>query len=151
LIDTGSDKVNRISKLENQIIIEPEVSLGKETDLKNTIKEIEKRLSEMDKKKDLQSDIYCIKNLYDLMSGYLESYVEFYLLKDVINRYRPNIRMNSLSKLNSFDSIQLKTIMQIYEETSRKCARHSQPIGVPAASFADAKTSLEIIKKLPRN
>lgn len=148
LIDTGNDKVTRISKLENQIILEPDVSLGKEADLKNTMKEIDKRFSEMDKKKELQGDVYCIKNLYDLMSGYLESFVEYYVFKDIVSRYRPNIRMHSLDKLSGFDSTQLKTIMQIYEETSRKCSRHSQPAGAPEPTYSDVKTSLENIKKL---
>ena len=151
LIGFGNDKVTIMSKMENQIIIEPDVSLGKEADLKSTLKDIEKRLSEMENTKELQSDIYRIKNLYDIMSGYLESYVEFHLLKDVINRYRPNIRMNSLNKLVNFDSAQLKTIMQSYEETSRKCARHSQPDSAPQPSYADAKASFEIIKKLRPN
>jgi energy-coupling factor transporter ATP-binding protein EcfA2 len=66
--------------------------------------------------------------VYDLMSGYIEEYVEKKLLCNVVSRYRVNIRMTSLSSLSTTIFTQkLQVITELYESTSRGGNRHDRP------------------------
>ena len=135
LVDTEKQKVTLITRLANQVILEPNVILGTDKELSTRIKVIEERIKALSISSDLQKDEYYLRNVYDLISGYLESYVEIKIFKNVINRYRPNIRMHSLDRLSTFDVKAIGPVMDLYKQTSRKGARHSQPAGSPSPHY----------------
>ena len=87
-----------------------------------------------------------MRNVYDLISGYLETYVEGKIFKNIITRYRPNIRMQSLEKMESIDTDKIKKLMTLYNQTSRKGSRHSQPIGTPPPKYPDLLKHYEELK-----
>ena len=131
------EKVTEVKRLDNQVVFTPEVKLGTESELKKRLQAINKRMTTLSKESELQQDEYFLRNIYDLISGYLESYVEIKLFKNVINRYRPNIRMHSLDKLCDFDAETFMPILELYQQTSRKGSRHSQPTGTPTPTYAE--------------
>ena len=137
LVDPTVEKVTEVKRLDNQVVFTPEVKLGTESELKKRLQAINKRMTTLSKESELQQDEYFLRNIYDLISGYLESYVEIKLFKNVINRYRPNIRMHSLDKLCDFDAETVMPILELYQQTSRKGSRHSQPTGTPTPTYAE--------------
>ena len=139
LVDTSKQKVVHIDRLDNQIIVEPDSILGIDQGLARRKKTIEKRIKDADNSRDYQTDEFYLRNIYDLISGYIESYVEIKIFKDVINRYRPNIRMNSLVNLLDFNPAVLTPIIALYNQTSRKGSRHSQPMGSPPPTYRELK------------
>lgn len=147
LVDTSDQEVVHIDKLDNQILVESDSLLGSDHDLKRRKKVIDGRFAEAEKKKELQQSEFFLRNMYDLMSGHIESYVEIKIFKDVINRYRPNIRMHSLSKLTGFDPTILTPIINLYGHTSRKGSRHSQPTGAPAPNYEEFKEHYSLWKE----
>ena len=78
---------------------------------------------------------FAIRGVYDIMSGYMETWVEKILLQDVVTRYRPNIRMDSLRRLENINLTLISKAHAFYERTSRNCLRHSQPDSVPNPTF----------------
>ena len=84
-------------------------------------------------------NVYDLRCIYDLMSGYLETYVELILFKDIIGRFRPNIRMNNLGEMKDFDREKLDELSNLYNQTSRKGSRHSHPIGTQPPNVRDFK------------
>lgn len=82
------------------------------------------------------------------MSGCLESFVENKLLKGLIGRYRPNIRMFGLLELKNLDNGQIDDIFNLYNTTSRYCNRHSSPIEALPAEYGQLKTDYELFKKI---
>lgn len=98
----------------------------------------------------LQQDEYYFRSVYDLISGYLESFVEVNLFKNIINRYRPNIRMYNLDKLSKFDPTTIEPLLQLYNQTSRKGSRHSQPVGSPPPTYDELKGHYDLfLSKFP--
>ena len=57
-----------------------------------------------------------IGGVYDLISGYIESYVEKVLFNNVVSRYRSNVRMNALAAL---PNISKETIRDLSTLTPR--------------------------------
>jgi len=146
LIDTNSEKVNLINKLTNQIIVETNLRLGTKNELSTLIREIRERIDSLECKTETEIDELELRNIYDLMSGYLETYVEYKLFMDIINRYRPNIRMNSLERMKNFESEKLDDLIDLYKQTSRKGSRHSHPVGTQPPNFRDLKEHFEILR-----
>jgi hypothetical protein len=128
---TGEEKVKHFIKTSKAISLDPNAKLGTEHDLKVKKDEITRRVTLVREKeeKGTKIDEYEIRNIYDLLSGYLESFVEVGIFKSVISRYRPNIRINSLNKVKWNNNI-IKEVILWYNKTSRKGSRHSQPIGI---------------------
>ena len=87
-----------------------------------------------------------MRNVYDLMSGYLEDYVEKVYFKNVISRYRPNIRMQTLGELKDLDTSVLDNILKLYERTSRRGARHSQPGEVKKPNYTEIVSDVKELK-----
>jgi len=137
LVDPVKEKVTNVSKAASTVVIEADIHLGTENSLAKRLVAIKERIKafEVHKGTDPREDE--IRGVYDLMSGYLESYLEVKLLSNVICRYRPNIRMDSVSKLENLDKDKLVTLSELYKQTSRKGSRHSQPIGVAAPTKAE--------------
>ncbi len=146
LVDTSSEKVNLINKLSSQIIIETGLKLGTEAELKKLIVEVQRRMEKIETNGENNADILELRNIYDLMSGYIESYVEIKIFKNIINRYRPNIRMNSLEKMKDFEDEKLTDLIDLYKQTSRKGSRHSQPVGTQPPKYLELKEHFKILK-----
>jgi hypothetical protein len=128
---TGEEKVKHFIRESNAIFLDPDAKLGTDHDLKVKRKKINERIESI-KQKDksgISIDEYEIRNVYDLLSGYLESFVEVEIFKSVISRYRPNIRINSLNKVKWNKDI-ISEVIRLFNKTSRKVSRHSQPIGI---------------------
>jgi energy-coupling factor transporter ATP-binding protein EcfA2 len=82
--------------------------------------------------------------IYDLMSGYIEEYVEKKLLCNVVSRYRVNIRMTSLSNLSTTISTQkLQVITELYESTSRGGNRHDRPEDAADPTYEQLKVDIK--------
>ncbi len=146
LADTQNDKLNILNRLSDQVIIESDIKMDSQQELSKILKEIDKRMKEF-KLVDADSiNIMELRNVYDLISGYLETYVEGKIFKDIISRYRPNIRMHSLDKMDSLDYNKIKKILSLYNQTSRKGSRHSQPIGSPKPKYLDLSKHYDELK-----
>ena len=80
------------------------------------------------------------------MSGYLESFVEVILFKEVVTRYRANIRMHSLDRVKGTDLSIIDDLMNLHNKTSRKCSRHSHPIPTPAPKYNELLIDFKHLK-----
>lgn len=139
LIETETQKITQVTRLSDQILFEHDILLGTDNELSRRIKVIKERMQNLNSNEELQKDIYFLRNVYDLISGYLESYVEIKVFCNVINRYRPNIRMHSLDRLEKFNYDIVKSLMPLYHQTSRKGSRHSHPSGAPEPNYDELK------------
>ena len=81
------------------------------------------------------------------MSGYLETYIEVVLVKEVITRYRANIRMDSLERLKGLDGNLIDGIKALYHKTSRKGSRHSQATGTPPPTYSGLVTHVKELQQ----
>ena len=152
LADTQQDKLNKINRLSDQIIIEPNILMDSQQELNIIKKEIDNRIKVFKQSEESSISIMDMRNVYDLISGYLETYVEGKIFKNIITRYRPNIRMQSLEKIESLDTEKIKKLMTLYNQTSRKGSRHSQPIGTPPPKYPDLLKHYEELKtEFPSN
>ncbi|UUZ79319.1 hypothetical protein LJK88_29625 [Paenibacillus sp. P26] len=133
--DPAKDKINKITRLSSQVHIEANKALDNISAMKERHKEITRRIQLFKQKSELDILEYELRNVYDLMSGYLEDYVEQKLLSGIISRYRPNIRMNSIVSLKGIKDELIDELCELYEQTSRKGSWHSQPLGAPKPSF----------------
>jgi hypothetical protein len=100
----------------------------------------------MKKFKDLKDSgipVLEIRNVYDLISGYLEDYIEIKLFKNIFNRFRSNIYMDSLGNLRNFDTTIIEKISVLYKKTSRKGSRHSQPVSIADPKYAQLIKDVE--------
>lgn len=146
LADTQNDKLNILKRLSDQVIIESDTKMDSQQELSKIYKEIDKRIKEFKSVDPDSINIMELRNVYDLISGYLETYVEGKIFKDIITRYRPNIRMHSLDKMDSFDYEKIKKLLSLYNQTSRKGSRHSQPTGSPLPKYAELLKHHEELK-----
>jgi len=146
LADTQQDRLHKLNRLSDQVIIEPNILMDSQQELSKIRIEIDKRIKILKKTEESSINIMDLRNVYDLISGYLETYVEGKIFKNIITRYRPNIRMQSLEKLESIDIDKIKKLITLYNQTSRKGSRHSQPIGSPAPKYSDLMKHYEELK-----
>ncbi|WP_026962302.1 AAA family ATPase [Alicyclobacillus herbarius] len=146
LIGTDDHKVNNITRINRQVVIDSDVKLGDKNVMKKKLDEIERRMKILSQRNEGDISEWELRNIYDLMSGYIEDYVEIILLKNIINRYRPNIRMHTLGSLESIDTSAIKGILDLYNQTSRKGSRHSQPIGAPVPTYAELVQHVAVLK-----
>jgi hypothetical protein len=144
LTDPTEEPINKLERLANQVVLEPNTRLRDENSRR--YKEIINRMKDINAAKEGMIDEFKLRNVYDLISGYLETYVEEKLFKGVISRYRPNIRMHSLSRLKSFDITDIDKILNLYKQTSRKGSRHSQPAGSPSPTLEELNEHFDILK-----
>jgi hypothetical protein len=100
------------------------IAIGDKQELKDTLTRIKDMFAKLDKNK---PDLINMRNIYDLISGYLEDYIEKIYFRNIISRYRPNLRMQSLSELSNLDTSIIPEISKLFEKSSRRCSRHSQP------------------------
>ena len=114
--------------------------------LSKRMKTIDRMIKALSAQPERERDEYSLRNIYDLMSGYLEAYFEQRILYNVINRYRTNLRMNSLDKLRSIDVSKLSKLQQLYGQTSRKGSRHSQPQGSVPPTYAELCEHVEVLR-----
>lgn len=77
--------------------------------------------------------------VYDIMSGYIEEYVEKILLGNVVSRYRANIQMGNILEINLNPADILHLIDELYEKTSRYGNRHAKPDNTPEPTFDELK------------
>jgi len=144
LVDTAKEGITNLERLERKILIERDIILGgTENKLKKRLTKIGERIKLLSKREEDEIDLLDIQNVYDLISGYLEDFVEVIIFKDVINRYRTNIRMNSLDRLEETDFDEIKEVFDFYKRISRKCSRHSHPPGTPEPKLSELEGHFE--------
>jgi wobble nucleotide-excising tRNase len=141
-----NEKITKLTRLSDSIYLEKEVQVGRNNELKKVYEEIEKRLNLLSKKVEQDISEYELKEIYNLMSGYLESFVEVVLFKEVVTRYRPNIRMHSLKRIKEIDLSIIDDLMNLYNQTSRKCSRHSQPIPASVPKYSELLIDFKHLK-----
>lgn len=151
LIDPSKDKVHLLSKSGQSIFIEG-VKLDEET-LKGKLQIIESEIKEITEASAKGQAVknHKIKGVYDLMSGYLEDYFEKVLLKNVISRFRPNIRMGNIDHLKDYNHDKSKDLSTFYQHVSRCVNRHSQPTGVSIPDIENLKTDYAKLGAFSRN
>jgi len=140
------EKITKLKRLSDSIYLEREVQVGRNDELKKVYKEIEKRLNLLSKKDEQSISEYELKEIYNLMSGYLESFVEVILFKEVVTRYRANIRMHSLDRVKGTDLSIIDDLMNLHNKTSRKCSRHSHPIPTPIPKYSELLLDFKHLK-----
>lgn len=140
------EKITKLRRLPDSIYLEREVQVGRINELKKNYEEIEKRLNSLNKKGEQNISEYDLKEIYNLMSGYLESFVEVILFKEVVTRYRANIRMHSLDRIKGTDLSIIDDLMNLYNKTSRKCSRHSHPTPAPAPKYNELLNDFKHLK-----
>lgn len=132
IIDTQNEKCSLIERHDNQITILQDTEVGGKGELKKRLMEIENRIQKFYDGSLNKNNEYELRNVYDLISGYLENYLAIIMLNDIVGRYRSNIRMNSLGKLKAIDQNLLDQMINLYRIASQKGSRHGQPTDVSA-------------------
>jgi len=146
IINTQKEKITKVERIHNQINLVKEVVIGETQELRDRLKKIDSKMSTLSKKEPVKINEYDIRNVYDLMSGYLEDYVEKVYFKNVISRYRPNIRMLTLGDLKDLDTSIIGDVLTLYERTSRRGARHSQPPEVKKPKYEELVNDVKELK-----
>ena len=146
VINTQKEKITKVERTNNQINLFKEIRIGETQELKDRLNKIDSRMSEFSKKKPEEIDEYDMCNIYDLMSGYLEDYIEKVYFKNVISRYRPNIRMHTLGDLKDLDTGIIDNVLKLYERTSRRGSRHSQPGEVGKPKYTELVNDVKNLK-----
>lgn len=146
VINTQKEKITKVERANNQINLFKKTSIGETQELKDRLNKIDSRMSEFSRKNPETIDEYDMRNIYDLMSGYLEDYVEKVYFKNVISRYRPNIRMHTLGDLKNLDTGIIDNVLKLYERTSRRGARHSQPGEVREPKYTELVNDVKSLK-----
>ena len=147
IINTQKDKVTKVERSGNQVILIKDLSIGETQELKDRLKKIDSKLQEFSNKKGQGIDDLDLRNVYDLISGYLEDYVEKVYFKNVISRYRPNIRMQTLQDLKNLDTNIIENISTLYDKASRRCLRHSQPSETRKPNYNDLLNDVKELKE----
>ena len=135
--DTSREKLNHVMRLSSQIHLETDISIDDFNAMKEIYREITNRVKILQGKAEKEISELELRDVYNLMSGYLEYYVEKKLLKDIISRYRPHIRMNNIVKLKDIRADIIEELAKLYEQTSRKGSRHSHPIEAPKPTLSE--------------
>jgi len=73
--------------------------------------------------------------------------VEKVYFKNIISRYRPNIKMQTLGDLKDLDTSVIDKVIKLYERTSRRGARHSQPADVKKPQYPELVNDVEELKE----
>jgi hypothetical protein len=150
LVNTEKDKICEVVKTDDQICIINDNILGdKDKSVKQYKGKIDKRMKDLNSR-DIPSEIDAmdLSAVYDLMSGCLENYVENILLKGLISRYRPNIRMYSLTELKSINNDIVDKIYELYNNTSRYGNRHDSPSEALSPTFNNLKAHYGIFNSI---
>jgi len=144
--DTSKEKLNHVRRLPSQIHLETNISIDDISAMKKTYEEITKKMKILQGKTEDEISEFELREVYNLMSGYLEYYVEKKLLKDIISRYRPHIRMHNIVKLKDLRSDIIEELAKLYEQTSRKGSRHSHPIEAPKPTLSELINHYKILE-----
>jgi len=149
LVDTEKDKIYEVRKTDDQICVISDTILGnRDKAIKLYKDKIEKRMKDLNKRDVAEIDTMDLSAVYDLMSGCLEHYVENILLNGLISRYRPNIRMYSLTELKSIDDDSVDKIFDVYNNTSRYGNRHDSPLEALSPTFDNLKDHYIVFKSI---
>jgi hypothetical protein len=133
----------QLTKTRGQIVIEY-ASIESNGSLKARMKIVDAKMAELAK---LQAPTKeQIGGVYDLISGYIESYVEKVLFNNVVSRYRSNVRMNALVALPDISKETIRGISTLYEHTSRRGTRHSQPGEIPEPTYEQLTADYNLLK-----
>jgi len=137
LINPERDRLTHLERSKCSIVVESNTLLDSANFLRVRFQVIDGRICEMTTthKAGKRISEFAIRGVYDIMSGYMETWVEKVLLQDVVTRYRPNIRMDSLRRLENINLTLISKAHAFYERTSRNCLRHSQHDSVPNPTF----------------
>jgi|GEM_PF-1256165 len=147
IINTQKEKITKVELSHNQINLIKEIRIGETQELRDRLKKIDSKMHELSSKTQEEIDEYDLRNVYDLMSGYLEDYVEKVYFKNIISRYRPNIRMQTLGDLKDLDTSVIDKVIKLYERTSRRGARHSQPADVRRPQYPELVDDVKELKE----
>ena len=84
-----------------------------------------------------------VRTGYDWIRSWCEVFTELELLQGVTQRYQPNVRMTSLSKLKPGALAQaIDTVTRVFEDACRYIDGHSQPLA--SLSVSPTLTGLEV-------
>lgn len=148
LIDTEKEKLHKVGKFQNSIYIETDTKLGDIMDLKKALKKISEELAKLVSNPQPDDKIeFELRSIYGLISVYLESYLEVVLLKNVLNRFRPNIRMHKILELQTIEQDKLKMVYELYKQTDIKGIRHARATGNPTPKLDELKEHVESLNK----
>jgi wobble nucleotide-excising tRNase len=147
IINTQKQKITKVECFHNQINLIKKIRIGETQELRDRLKKIDSKMQELSSKTQEEIDEYDLRNVYDLMSGYLEDYVEKVYFKNIISRYRPNIRMQTLGDLKDLDTSVIDKVIKLYEKTSRRVARHSQPADVRKPQYPELVDDVKELKE----
>jgi len=117
-------KCTTIEKIGNQIIIEEDVKLGDKQWLKKRYKKIQDKMEKFENGTLDKNDEDEIRNVYDLISGYLENYLSVVLLSDIIGKFRSHTRMTKLNELKNLDKDKIDKMSGLFKKTNSMCSRH---------------------------
>lgn len=151
LIKQGKSRINELFRYKTLITILENV---KPDDPDSTraakLKKMKDELKEFDEaaKKGIKPSEIALGRVYDLMSGYIEDYVEKEILKGVVGRYRPNLRMEPLAELKKIDPDKIDKASTIYSRTSRYGTRHSKVEGAPKPTIEQLQKDFEQLETL---
>jgi wobble nucleotide-excising tRNase len=149
LSNNATDNVFNVSKNASSKKVELKIvkldEVGKQ--MKTKFESISEQMKQLEST--TSPDTIKIGAVYDLMSGYIEEYVEKKLLCNVVSRYRANIRMTGLSGLSAISDEKLKVITELYENTSRGGNRHAKPEDAAQTTYQQLKDDVDtLIKQL---
>ncbi len=132
-LEYETKKVVHLKKMDGLVILES-TKLDTASTLKLKIEEMDERMKILEKApKRSRVDLGVV---YDLMSNYLEDYVEKIMFAGIVSRYRANLRMSSLSLLPEMPKDKVKELNDLFDKTSRKGNRHNQTDEEPEPTYA---------------
>lgn len=138
LVDPVSERITRLRKYETTVFVDNDIFLDNENSMKATFEKVDTQVKKLKAIAESGQDVPVLdmRTVYSLMSGYLEDFVEKVIMKNVISRYRPNIRMSTVEDLGEINKEKLRKASALYSKTSRYGSRHSQPLQQPPPIIA---------------
>jgi len=146
IIKNQNLKINKVERINNQINLIKEVSIGETQELKDRLREVDSRMDKLSKEKPEDITEYELSDIYNLMSGYLEDYVEKIYFKNIVSRFRRHIRIQGLRDIKNLDTSIIDNFLKLYEHTSARGSRHSQPSGVKKPNYSELIKDVEDLK-----
>jgi len=145
LVDVSKDKIYVLDRFDKEITFNYRNADGTNR-LKTAMSSLEETIENIRLKEEKMITTAEYRTAYDMISGYLEDYIENVMLADVVCRYRNLIRVSKLTSIN-YEIEKASKLKDIYDNASDKGFRHSHPIGVQPPSKNELLRDFDIIKE----